>query len=230
MGIYGPGQDDDIVEHDGGPLRLPAWVPEWAPRWARRARSLTAPGWRPSRGAAIHGLAGLVVGLVTGYALGYRHVRQAGPPGAAAASAVAYPSGLGIVGLAGTEVAQATGSCSVQHGHELQLGVEVINESGTTVTLGQVTPVLPLGGLRAVSQRWGPCSALATAGAVPDDDVVGPGGTAWLNVTFQVLVACPGPLPVEFSVSYRAGTQAGTAQLPGFPDLGQVSYTGCGSN
>jgi hypothetical protein len=40
-------------------------------------------------------------------------------------------------------------------------------------------------------------------------------------------VACPRPLPVQFSVSYQENGRTGTAQLPGFPDLGQVTYTGC---
>jgi hypothetical protein len=289
--MYGS-DEDDFIEHDGGPLRPPGWVPGWVTtawvttqrvttEWVRRLpRWLPALGWRPSRGAAVLGIAGLVVGLVAGYALGYKNLRQAGPPGAAAASAapsavpgspaspgppgaaVVSPAGLGIVGLAGTEVAQATGACSAQHGHELQLGVEVINLSGTTLTLGPVKPILPLGGLRAVSQQWAPCSALASAwvvegggseipiikesagkqvavdelqadappaGEPPGDDVLAPGGAAWFSVTFQVLVGCPRALPVQFSLSYQENTQPGTAQLPGFPDLGQVSYTGCGS-
>jgi hypothetical protein len=271
--MYGPGEDD-IVEHDGGPLRVPGW--------ARRPRWLPAPGWRPSRGAAVLGIAGLIAGLAAGYALGYG--RAGRPPGTTAAhgapSAVpasapasaappgppaqsgglgAYGPALGIAGFAGTVIDQTAGACSVQHGRELQLGVEVINLSGTTVILGQVRPILPLGGLRAVSQQWAPCGSLSpswlvaggdgtvtivrpgsqagTSGMPPGatrlgdalqgDDVVPPGGTAWFSVTFQVLVSCPRPLPVEFSVSYQANARPGTAPLPGFPDLGQVSYTGC---
>lgn len=43
------------------------------------------------------------------------------------------------------------------------------------------------------------------------------------------LVAYPSPLPVLFSVSFQENGRAGTAQLPGFSDLGQVPYTGCKS-
>jgi hypothetical protein len=57
--------------------------------------------------------------------------------------------------------------------------------------------------------------------------VLPPYGTAWLSVTFRVLVACQRPLPVQFSVSYQENGRTGAAQLPGFPDLGQVTYTGC---
>jgi len=35
------------------------------------------------------------------------------------------------------------------------------------------------------------------------------------------------PLPVQFSVSYQENGRTDTAQPPGFPDLGQVAYTGC---
>lgn len=261
--------EDDIAEHDGGPLRVPGWV--------RRPRWLPAPHWRPSRGAAVLGAAGLIVGLFAGYALGYGRLARDGlPPGMtagnAASSAVpaspsptqaggsgAYAPAQGIAGFAGTVIDQTAGACSVQHGRELQLGVEVINLSGTTVTLGQVKPILPMGGLRALSQHWAPCDAISpswliaggdgtvtilrVAGqsgapgmppgatrlgdALQGDDVVPPGGTAWFSVTFQVLVSCPKPLPVQFSVSYRGNTRQGTARLQGFADLGKVSYTGC---
>ena len=262
MGMYGP-DNDDVVEHGGAPLRLQGW--------ARRPRWLPGLGWRPSRGAAILAIAGLIVGLAAGYALGYRHLGQAvRPPPTTAAGTVtpavassaatrhsvapagspgAYSSSLGVAGLSG--VAQNGGECSVQHGRNLQVGVEVINVSGTPVTLGQVKTILPLGGLRPVSQQWAPCGALVPAGQAAGGGtivvfmgastgeaeaetganavVLPPYGSAWLSVTFRVLVACPSPLPVLFSVSYQENGRAGTAQLPGFSDLGQVPYTGCKS-
>jgi hypothetical protein len=260
VGTYGQGPDeDDVVEHGAAPLRLPGW--------ARRPRWLPALGRRPSRGAAILGIAGLIVGLAAGYALGYRHLghavppprataagtvlpgvaRAAAPPGLAASAdgPGAYSSSLSIAGLSG--LAQIGGACSVQRGRDLQLGVELINLSGKAVTLGQVRSILPLGGLSPVSQQWEPCGAIpaswqATEGGsfvfinsstgeveTGSSTVLPPNGTAWLSVTFRVLVACPGPLPVQFSVSYQENGRTGTAQLPGFPDLGQVTYTGCKS-
>ena len=253
--MHGP-DEDDIVDHGGAPLRLPGW--------ARRPRWLPSLGWQPSRGGAILGIAGLIVGLAAGYALGYRNL---GPPvrpsRATAAGAVpsavavsvappapaafaggsgAYSSSLSITGLSG--LAQTGGACSVQRGRDLQIGAEVINLSATAVTLGQVRTILPLAGLRPVSQQWAPCGAIsspwqaeggtfvfirASTGEVEDGSsaVLPPYGTAWLSVTFQVLVACPRPLPVQFSVSYQQNGRTHTAQLPGFPDLGQVTYTGC---
>jgi hypothetical protein len=260
--MYEP-DEDDVVEQGGAPLPLP--------EWAHRPRWLPALGRKPSRGAAILGIAGLIVGLAAGYALGYRHLGQtvrplapsrasaagAVPPAVAgsaappnpAASAVgsgAYSSSLSVAGLSG--LAQNGGECSVQHGRDLQVGVEVINLSGTPVILGQVRTILPLGGLRVVSQQWAPCGAIFPAGQAAgsgsivfigastgeieagngaDAAVLPPYGDAWLSVTFRVLVACPSPLPVLFSVSYQENGRTDTAQLPGFSDLGQVAYSGC---
>jgi hypothetical protein len=263
--MYEP-DGDDVVEQRGAPLRLPGWTRRWG--W------LPALGWRPSRGAAILGIAGLIVGLAAGYALGYRHLGQAvrpsraSPSRASAAGAVysavsgfaapvyppappggpAYSSNLGVLELSG--LAQTGGACSVQRGRELQVGVEVINLSETAVTLGQVRPILPLGGLRLVSQQWAPCGALSPSWQAADGGmivivksstgvvevgsatpagaaVLPPNGTAWLSATFRVLVACPSPLPVQFSVSYQENGRTDTAQLEGFPDLGQVTYAGC---
>ena len=131
--------------------------------------------------------------------------------------------------------------------------MEVINLSGTPVILGQVRPVLPFGGLRLVSQQWAPCGALSPSWQAADGGmivfvkssagvvevgsatpagaaVLPPNGTAWLSATFRVLVACPSPLPVQFSVRYQENGRTATAQLAGFPDLGPVSYTGCKGN
>ena len=71
--MHGP-DEDDVVEQGGRPL-----LPEWArlPRW------LPGLGGRLSRGAALFGLATLIVGLAAGYALlGERHSGQPSRPAA----------------------------------------------------------------------------------------------------------------------------------------------------
>jgi hypothetical protein len=264
--MYEPDEEDIVEQRGGAPLRLRGSFrrPRWLPSRTRQ----------PSRGAAILSVAGLIVGLAAGYTLGYQHQGQAVRPsvarpskataadatssGAAGFTARVYPppapggpaysSSLGIMDLSG--LAQTGGGCSVQRGHELQIGVEVINLSQTAVTLGQVKPVLPSGGLRLASQQWAPCGSLSPSWQAADGGMIvlvrsstgvvevgsaTPGGaavlpsngTAWLSATFQVLVACPSALPVQFSVSYQQNGRTHTAQLAGFADLEQVPYSGC---
>ena len=79
--MHGP-DEDDVVEQGGPPLRLPEWT--------RRPRWLPGLGGRLSRGAALFGLATLIVGLAAGYALGERHPGappRPAPPAAATAPA-----------------------------------------------------------------------------------------------------------------------------------------------
>jgi hypothetical protein len=196
----------DIVEHGGG----------------RRFPSLN---WRPSRGAAILAAAGLLVGLAVGYAAG---AHQAGsgarPPRHAGTSAAADTSGSSATAVA--VLTQSYPECAVQVGRELQLGVQVGNQSAAEVTLRHVRPVLPLGGLRAVGQEWAPCGALSS-GQYLASNRLSPGASIWVTFTFTVLVRCPGPLPVEFAVDYDWQGQHVATTLPGFSDLGKVPYSGC---
>jgi hypothetical protein len=191
---------------------------------AGRRRRL-APGW-PRTAALVLGAAGLLIGLAVGYAAGVRHAGKPLPP-PRATSSPAMP--LTVAG--GFPLSQSGPECSAHTGHELQLGMEVTNLSATTVTLRRVRVVLPLGGLRETSQAWGPCGELPTAAQAPGyalAPTLGPGASAWFTVTFQVLVRCPGPLPVQFTLVYdQAGRPAGAMPLPSFPDLSQVPWPGC---
>jgi hypothetical protein len=200
------------------------------------------PPGRPPRGAAILLAVGLVIGLAAGYAAGYRQApgHASPPPTASPGSAPPLPApvpfptsgtfrpieGTGAVITGGLALTQDTGTCSAQSGRELQLGVQVTNRSAEPIGLGRIRTVLPLSGLKVVSQQWAPCGAI---GAVQVPDTLGPGDSTWLSVTVQVLVACPAPIPVQFAVGYTYAGEAATVNLPGFPDLGQVPYTGCRS-
>lgn len=200
---------DDVVEQGGGRLPWPNWRPL---------------NWRSPGGAAILLAVGLVAGLAVGYAAGDRHAsRSATPPRPAVSSA---PAAVPAPPLAAVSPAltQAIGTCAVQDGRDLQLGVQVTNQSAANVTLSLVRPVLPLGGLKWISQQWAPCSTLPTG---QDPAVLTPGASTWFSVTFEVLVRCPGPLPVQFMISYVVNGHQAATSLPGFPDLGQVPYTGC---
>jgi hypothetical protein len=119
--------------------------------------------------------------------------------------------------------------CAIQLGHTLQLGIEIVNQSDQTMALRQVKAVLPLGGLQAAASQWGTCGWLPVSG-LAQDEALAPGVTRWLTITFDVMVSCPHPLPVEFKVSYAQGGRLVTAEFDGFPDLGQVRYSNCTIN
>jgi hypothetical protein len=205
---YGTG---DIIEQgkdpgDPHPRRFDAirWLGFLGPgfggdRWRRR----------PSRGAAVLAAVTLVAGLSAGYVAGK--------------GAPSNP----LAGV-GPPIEQFPESCSTQTGSELQVGVEVENDSATAVNLVGVKTTFPTsnGVLREVSWMWEPCGAISY-GLYQSTVDLEPGAGAWLSVTLKVNVPCPEPYPVQFSVTYiRSGT-AGTAQLPGFPDLGSVPYNDC---
>ena len=193
-------------------------------------RHFPSLNWRPPRVAAILLAVGLIIGLAAGYAAGNRQAsRNVSQPTASPGQASPAPApSLSIAAVVPSEaspaLSQADGTCSAQSGRELQLGVQVTNVSAAEIRLGQVQTVLPLGGLRMISQQWAPCGAIG----VPQDPApLGPGDSTWFSVTLKVLVSCPGPMPVQFTVYYKWAGVPATARLPGFPDLTQVPYPGC---
>jgi hypothetical protein len=182
------------------------------------------------------------VGLVAGYTAGDWHGRRGTvlpePTPAAVSSAAAASAAVSAASAAAASAAsfpfaassaliQDPGGCSVQSGRHLALGVQVTNMSMVPVTLRSAKAVLPLGGLTTGgSWHWTPCGAVPQTLA-GQDEILQPGETTWLTMTFSVKVGCPAPLPVQFTVGYLAAGRSITASLPGFPDLGQVPYTGC---
>ena len=218
---------DDLVELGGRRFRLPGWLPSRLPGW----RPSRLPGWRPSRGAAVLAVAALAVGAAAGYAAGDQHARSAAALPKPTVTASPSSSPASVPGTAfsfanSPALTQGTGACSVQTRSELQLGVQVTNQSTTPITLQTAKAVLPLGGLRQVAWQWATCGAIP-AGPAQDYNVLLPGQSIWLSATFEVQVSCPVPIPVQFSIGYLARGKAITASLPGFPDLSQVPYSGC---
>ena len=204
-----PGTGDDVVELGGGRRPVPRW-------------------W-PARGALVLGTVALLAGLAVGYAGGARHASgHAAPPTPSRAATPAAPAAPFSAG--GFPLSQSGPQCSVQNGRELQVGLQITNLSPTAVRLRRVKVVLPLRGLRVTSQAWGPCGELAGASKAPGGflpPTLRRGASSWFTVTFQVLVKCPQPLPVQFTLDYEQQGRRAAIRLPGFPDLGQVPYSRC---
>jgi hypothetical protein len=206
-----PPADGDILEHGRGRPRVPLW-----PSLRRRLPGLRWPS-RPVTALLV--AAGLVAGLATGYAAGDHRTRSAAPalpPGVSQAAQLA---------AGGAPLAEGP-ACATQIDSHLQLGFQVTNVSAAAVTLRHIRAILPIGGLRAVAQAWGPCGELPQP-ETPTTPNLSPGASTWFTVTFKVLVGCPGPMPVQFALDYVQHGRAASARLPGFNDLGQVTYSGC---
>lgn len=174
-------------------------------RWPLRA---------PRAGLAV---AALVAGLIVGYLAGHVQAARPGKP---------RPAASAIIPAGQVALIDTGNRCAAQQGNDLQLGMQVENQSGQPVTLGKIVPVLPLGGLRAVSSQLGSCGLLPGHARGPSRSLA-PGSTGWLTVTFAVLIRCPQPIPVQFKVSYAQHGRSVTASFSGFPDLGQVRYGDC---
>jgi hypothetical protein len=189
--------------------------------WPSVRRRVPLPRWPSRAAAALLVAAGLVAGLVAGYAAGDH--RAAGRP--APALTPYPPSQAAQLAVGGAPLGQGP-ACSAQVGSDLQLGFQVTNVSASAVTLRKVVAVLPIGGLRALTQGWGAC------GELPQPDatitvILAPGVSTWFTITFKPLVRCPGPIPVQFTLDYVQRGRGAAAHLPGFEDLGRVPYSGC---
>ena len=205
-------------------------------QWARPAApgnagpggpDVVQQGDRWARGPAFAG--GLAaVALVLGVAVGYTVGRNQAPPSRPAAAPTARSSTAAspaaVLGV--PELGQSGQQCAEQIGHRLQLGVQVTNESASSVRLRRVRVILPLHGLKPTAHAWGTCGQLPGL-PNPQATLISAGGTAWFTVTFRVLERCPGALPVQFLLSYDRGGSTRTVRLPGFVDLGHVPYSGC---
>ena len=214
-----PAASDDILEHGRDRPPLPRWAA--ALRWPSGLPRPGALRW-PTRPAAVLLLvAGLLAGMAAGYTAGDRHAGNRAAPLASGA-----PSQEARLASGGLALSQPGPACSAQVGPDLQLGLQVTNVSGAGMTLRRAVAVLPIGGLKELAQAWGPCGELPQADAGPTTSLAA-GATTWFTVTFKVLMRCPGPLPVQFTVDYIQRGKPAAVHLPGFDDLGQVPYSGC---
>lgn len=234
------GRDDgELIEFGGLGDRWP-FQRIHLPRMPRIPYLPPAMRFGASRASVTFALAALAVGLLAGFFGGRLTAHKAGHKTMAYATVITP-----MVVPIGDTIAMTGGRCAVQAGHNLELGLEIRNETGGPVTLRAIRPMFPLGGLRTISSGFGPCGALpatqlppaasavlACGGTTPRTPracglSVAPGATDWIHATVAVTGGCPEALPVWFKVGYSSARDSGVAALPGFPDLGPVSYRHC---
>lgn len=116
--------------------------------------------------------------------------------------------------------------CSQQVGRQLQLGVEIVNRSAYAVMVQEFAATLPLGGMQVVDTSWGTCGELAPQSSRTVQTLPA-GATAWISAVFDVLEPCPVAVPVRFTVLAVDDVDSTAIDTGGFPDLGEVPYSGC---
>jgi hypothetical protein len=184
------------------------------------------PLWsRSGRWAASVAIAA-AIGLLVGYAAGHHRARTVtirSPAPTTTPSHQTAPASRVI----GPPLTQTDATCSIQHGHRLQLGIQIENQTTSIVHITGVRTREPLSGLEPVSTGVGACGQNKGSSGSFDPATVPAGAATWLTVTVQVHVKCPGPYPVQFRVDYRQGDRVDDELLAGFDDLTGVPYTGC---
>lgn len=185
-------------------------------------RSLVGRSGRWVLGVAAAALVGLLVGYGVGHHRAPTRTVRATVPTTSATHLVR--SALPVIGPA---FAQTGATCSVQHGHRLQLGIQIENQTTSVIHVTRVRTSEPLHGLHPLATQVGTCGEVRGLPVSFDPSAVSAGAATWLTVTVQVLVRCPAPYPVQFVVRYGQGDHSSVEALPGFVDLGHVPYTGC---
>jgi hypothetical protein len=208
--------DGELIEF-GGYRRRTGSADEAGPvrRWAARmVRVLRQATIEITLGALVLGLiAGFIAGRVSAQ---HKHL-TARPSTTPTRPAI-------VVGV--PSIVFTGNSCGVQRGLDLQLGIEVKNQSRAEVRLGKVLPTFPLGGLHKIASGLGTCGEIPLASPFTNP-LLGPGMTGWVTATVSVAVRCPQPLPVGFRVRFEQHGKSSVADLNGFPDLSQVAYRNC---
>ncbi|HUD38437.1 MAG TPA: hypothetical protein VMR14_16155 [Streptosporangiaceae bacterium] len=144
------------------------------------------------------------------------HLQRASAPGKVTLTPVVMQAPLADNG----------GRCAVQVGRNLELGIELVNQSSSPVIVRRITPVFALGGFRPTTSGAGSCGALPESRYVQPTAIL-PGATEWVAATLKVLVHCPQARPVGFKLRYSQSGKTGTTVFNAFPDLGQIPYRGC---
>lgn len=208
-----PGGRPPAGQHGGRPVRWP----------------FQRIGWPRAERPIKFAVATLAIGLLIGFACGRltapQVAKKSRSQGVVSTPVTAPPTITTALAMTGAR-------CAVQVGSNLQLGIEVMNKSSSTLTLGSIFATFPLGGLRTIAVGLGVCGAWPATANTGSGSLT-PGETQWIYATVAVLRGCPEPLPVQVKVGYQSAGQFASTVLAAFPDLGPVPYKHCsllGSN
>lgn len=108
----------------------------------------------------------------------------------------------------------------------LSVSFTLVNIGTRDVTVIDVAPVLPIGGLRPLgpNQAGGTCEH-------PEKQAPGglltPGATQLITMRFQLPSRCPQPYPVQARVKLRVNEMVGTTTVAVYNDLGAVDFDTC---
>lgn len=108
----------------------------------------------------------------------------------------------------------------------LAVSFTLVNVSHISVTVMDVEPVLPIGGLR-------PRGANTAGGTCEDPGMEAPGGllhpgaTQLITMRFRLPKECPQPFPVQARVRLRVNQMVGTTTVAVYSDLGSVDFDRC---
>jgi hypothetical protein len=195
------------------------------PRWDEEI--LDTGGRRQVR---VRTLVAVIVVLAVGIGLGFlagrnnnRSASPAPPTRTKTVTATLLPPVTATVPEVFQDVDTTGRRCSAIVSGRLQLGIQVANHSNTSLQLFELTPVLPLGGLRLTATAVGSCGQLPPSATVRGYRFAAD-STVWLTATFDVRVRCPSFVPVSFLMRYQRAGNTREESLNGFGDLGDVPY------
>ncbi len=193
----------------------------------RRDRPTLVSGTSPT-GHHVLAVAALAVGLIAGYLGGHQQARTPVPTAvsaddATAAIAADHRAELSQPGAGADRHRQPVRAAAREDADTRGRGRQPVDPADCR---GPVPGRAPAGRAAGEPPPRSGRAARCTTGA-PFSPALAAGATEWLTITFDVLVRCPQPLPVQFAVSYTRSGKAATAQFDEFSDLGEVTYSGC---
>ena len=161
----------------------------------------------------------VVVAGVVGYVIGDQH-------GAAMTMARPLVSPTRVVEPLST-VSVTGRQCAVEVGHQLQVGIEITNDTRQTVSLKAIDVDAPLPGFNVRAKQFGTCGVV---GGNTGPQPLAPGNSTWISATFDNHLSCQGPsssnistASIIFTVHYDDGLTA----TGGFSNLPDIALPAC---